>query len=429
MHVYSLLNSRSLKNKTLYLNDYITTHKYDLVAFTETWFNSTDNNESYINALVPDGYAIQHVDRDNGQRGGGVALIHRTSIKLKKEKIMKFNQFEVLMCLLNLNNTVISMFIIYRPPPTQQNRLSAAGFLVKFSEFISKYIITKTEIIITGDINIHLDVSTDSHTRRFTEILESCDLHQYINVPTHCKGHTLDILVSSANWHILLAVCEQHRDSIDKDIAASIVNLSLKRNCEDYLSRLLPISSALDKMQAAQCSIGTSVEIWKDLAEQLSKCLSKEEVSKFEKRMNANLTPHHFLANLLTPQYQGKRLTQAQLDSALDLCSQYPSTLPTVMEYQARTERFKEFRFSSDVLGSVAPLTWWRAANPPVTVMNLVASLLTAINSSASIERVFSTFGLVHSKVRNKLGVDKAGKLVFIYRMLNTVPANAIEYY
>ena len=42
------INSRSLKNKTLYLNDYITTHKYDLVAFTETWFNSTDNNESYI---------------------------------------------------------------------------------------------------------------------------------------------------------------------------------------------------------------------------------------------------------------------------------------------------------------------------------------------------------------------------------------------
>ena len=81
------------------------------------------------------------------------------------------------------------------------------------------------------------------------------------------------------------------------------------------------------------------------------------------------------------------------------------------------------------MLVSVAPLTWWRAANPPVTVMNLVASLLTAINSSASIERVLSTFGLVHSKVRNKLGVDKAGKLVFIYRMLNTVPAKAIEYY
>ena len=170
--------------------------KYDLVAFTETWFNSTDNNESYINDLVPDGYAIQHVDRDNGQHGGDVALIHGTSIKLKKKKIMKFNQFEVLMCSLNLNNKVISICIIYRPPPTQQNKLSIAGFLNQFTEYMSKNIITKTEIIITGDINIHLDVSTDSHTRRFTKILESCDLHQYVNVPTHYKGHTLDILVS-----------------------------------------------------------------------------------------------------------------------------------------------------------------------------------------------------------------------------------------
>ena len=29
-----------------------------------------------------------------------------------------------------------------------------------------------------------------------THVLESCDLHQYINVPTHYKGHTLDILIS-----------------------------------------------------------------------------------------------------------------------------------------------------------------------------------------------------------------------------------------
>ena len=43
---------------------------------------------------------------------------------------------------------------------------------------------------------IHLDVSTNSHTLQFGEILESCGLHQYINVPTHCKGHTLDILLS-----------------------------------------------------------------------------------------------------------------------------------------------------------------------------------------------------------------------------------------
>ena len=46
--------------------------------------------------------------------------------------------------------------------------------------------------------------------------------------------------------------------------------------------------------------------------------------------------------------------------------------------------------------------------------------LFTARASSAGIERVFSTFGLVHSKLRNRLGTQKAGKLVFMYKVLNT---------
>ena len=36
--------------------------------------------------------------------------------------------------------------------------------------------------------------------------------------------------------------------------------------------------------------------------------------------------------------------------------------------------------------------------------------------SSGSIKRIFSTFGFVWSKVRNRLGSDKAQKLVKIYR-------------
>ena len=71
-----------MKNKTLYLNDYITTHDHDLVALSETWFNSTDDNDPYISALLPDGYDIRHVDREQGKRGGGVALIYKSLIKV-----------------------------------------------------------------------------------------------------------------------------------------------------------------------------------------------------------------------------------------------------------------------------------------------------------------------------------------------------------
>ena len=47
-----------------------------------------------------------------------------------------------------------------------------------------------------------------------------------------------------------------------------------------------------------------------------------------------------------------------------------------------------------------------------------MVALQSAVASSAALERVFSSFGLVLTKLRNKLGLQKAAKLVFIYRIL-----------
>jgi hypothetical protein len=40
--------------------------------------------------------------------------------------------------------------------------------------------------------------------------------------------------------------------------------------------------------------------------------------------------------------------------------------------------------------------------------------LLEMPSSSAAIERIFSNFGMIQSKLRNRLGLVKAGKLVFL---------------
>ena len=53
-------------------------------------------------------------------------------------------------------------------------------------------------------------------------------------------------------------------------------------------------------------------------------------------------------------------------------------------------------------------------------MIKLCRQLLVVVASSAGVERVFSSFGLVHSKIRNRLGVTKAGKLVFIYKVVNS---------
>jgi len=49
----------------------------------------------------------------------------------------------------------------------------------------------------------------------------------------------------------------------------------------------------------------------------------------------------------------------------------------------------------------------------------LITQLHTAIASFAGIERLFSAFGLVHIKLQNRLGTEKASKLVTILKALN----------
>ena len=88
------MNVRSVRNKTLYLCDYIATTNSDFVALTETWFNSEEDYDTYINSLLPAGYTIQHTDRDNGRRCGGIALIYKNTIKLKRNTTLNFTQFE-----------------------------------------------------------------------------------------------------------------------------------------------------------------------------------------------------------------------------------------------------------------------------------------------------------------------------------------------
>ena len=68
------------------------------------------------------------------------------------------------------------------------------------------------------------------------------------------------------------------------------------------------------------------------------------------------------------------------------------------------------------------PVAWWRALSTfdefPEGFVEFMETLCISTASSAGVERVFSSFGLIHNKLRNRLGVDTASKLVFCYRML-----------
>ena len=59
--------------------------------------------------------------------------------------------------------------------------------------------------------------------------------------------------------------------------------------------------------------------------------------------------------------------------------------------------------FMPEILKNTDHLDWWKKQEFMLDKKHLVSG----------IETIFNTFGLVHSKLRNRLHIEKAGKLFF----------------
>ena len=59
-----------------------------------------------------------------------------------------------------------------------------------------------------------------------------------------------------------MAICEQNRNAIEKDIANIVTNIGVKRSAEKLLQILKPLAVALDSVQRDSYTIADAVEIF-----------------------------------------------------------------------------------------------------------------------------------------------------------------------
>lgn len=72
---FCLLNTRSINDKALSIKD------YDILAMTETWLG--ENEYCSVGEICPTGYSFYHIPIS---RGGGVGLLMKKRIQVKKKK-------------------------------------------------------------------------------------------------------------------------------------------------------------------------------------------------------------------------------------------------------------------------------------------------------------------------------------------------------
>ncbi len=93
----------------------------------------------------------------------------------------------------SVNDKSPMMFVlatVYRPPGHHTD------FIKECAYFLSELVLAADKVLIVGDFNIYVDNEKDALGSAFIDILNSIGVRQHVSGPTHCRNHTLDLILS-----------------------------------------------------------------------------------------------------------------------------------------------------------------------------------------------------------------------------------------
>ena len=197
-------NACSLNNKIAELCDIVLEKDLDVFAITESWLQGPDKTNPTVcqikNALI--NYEIVSCPRKD-RKGGGIFVIYKKSLSVKRNMTSTFFSFEHLDLTLNTTKAAIRLITIYRPPQSVKNKSRADDFFSDFTTFLETLTLSPGHLIIVGDFNFHIDVPENTYGSRFLELLHCANLSHLVHEPTHRSGHTLDNVITRSDDDII----------------------------------------------------------------------------------------------------------------------------------------------------------------------------------------------------------------------------------
>ena len=130
------------------------------------------------------------------KRGGGVSLFVSNAFKFTPINLPSLSSFECISGKLEYGRACLNILNIYRPPGP------ASSFFSELQDLLVYLASLPHDLVLMGDFNLHVE-SSSSDVRLLTGILESFDLNQHVNFPTHIHGHSLDVMIFSNRCDVL----------------------------------------------------------------------------------------------------------------------------------------------------------------------------------------------------------------------------------
>ena len=205
---FALLNAQSLRNKVHIINEFKSEHNLDIFFFTESWLKYNDSYE--IGLLENNGeYCFLNAPRID-RTGGGVGCLYKSSLTVTKIETPPSKTFEHLAVMIRTKGKHFKVITIYRPEPSSKNRYTMSEFFDEFSALIAQHQNSKSELVITGDFNIHMNKPTNPNTIKLLTVLETFNMTQHVTKSTHKDGNILDLIITRKPFPVSDCVVDEY---------------------------------------------------------------------------------------------------------------------------------------------------------------------------------------------------------------------------
>ncbi len=122
--------------------------------------------------------------------------LQKNHIQLRKQIQPTVTSMEIMETTINLNSRKITCITIYRPESSNIHKNTMSTFFSEFENLLTHYILTKDELIITGDFNFHMNKLDRTNVKLMNELFDTFDLIQHVTKPTHNCANTLDLIIT-----------------------------------------------------------------------------------------------------------------------------------------------------------------------------------------------------------------------------------------
>ena len=172
-------------------------YKIDALLMTETWLQNTVEDDTCLQASEFSKIAMKYLNINRqDKRGGGIALLYSTKYKIKTVAHTKYSSFDGGVWHMQSGSTHYTLLGVYHPPVGMQQGFTYSIFIDDLTKLLTEAVSGNNNIIILGDINIHLNEPEDADANVLCDIFEAFNSTQHIKFPTHKLGHTLDIIAT-----------------------------------------------------------------------------------------------------------------------------------------------------------------------------------------------------------------------------------------